>query len=266
MELTIDELLRGKGTQIKGKEYLPTAAYVEPFLERLSPYTNDFRVQVKLPDQITLTENGGVNMEDITFNRVWVQAIMPDELNYENHRDSVSLLYALDTRKPVVKIFKSGVNMACLNMCIFNPSYINLQSLEPEAPINFKCVKPLMEEVSDTAMWMHKLEETEVPYNYELINENLGMWIRNSIKNTYDSGYGKVKLATSTPIDAYKLLYEKKDSPYYVEEGASTNMFNVYNAFTELVTNDGTKEDKRGGDLCCKAEKTLMIKDILQLV
>lgn len=266
MEITIDELLKGKGTIIKNKEYLSTEAYVTPFLERMSQFTNDFRVQVKLPDQVTLTKDQDMKLEDQTYNRVWVQAILPEDLNYPNHKESISLLYALDTRKPVVKIFRSGINMACLNLCVFNPSFINIQALEPEANINFKCIKPLMEETSDVVSWLRRLEETEVPYNEELINENLGLWVRNTIDKSYDNGYGKVKLATSTAIDAYKLLYKKDDSPYYVKEGDPTNMFNVYNAFTELISNDGTKENRQGGDIVNKAEKTLMLKEILQLV
>ena len=55
MDITIDELLKGKPTVIKGKNYFGTAAYVEPFLERLHNLTDDFRVHVQLPDQITKT-------------------------------------------------------------------------------------------------------------------------------------------------------------------------------------------------------------------
>ena len=244
MEITLDELLRGKGTIIKNKEYLSTEAYVTPFLERISTFTNDFRVQVKLPDQVTLTKDNDIKLEDQTYNRVWIQGILPDELSYPNHKESISLLYALDTRKTVVKIFRSGVNMACLNLCVFDPSFLNIQALEPESAINFKCIKPLMEETSDIAVWLRKLEDTEVPYNEELINENLGQWIRNTIDNSY----------------------KKEDSPYYVKPGEITNMFNVYNAFTELISNDGTKENKQGGDIVNKAEKTLMLRDILQIV
>ena len=40
MEITIDELLAGKGTRIKNNEYFPTAGYVEPFLERMYKFTN----------------------------------------------------------------------------------------------------------------------------------------------------------------------------------------------------------------------------------
>lgn len=266
MEVTLDELLRGKATIIKNKEYFSTEQYITPFLERMSKFTNDFKIQVKLPDQYTLTKEGNINTEDVTFNRVWIQAVLPEEMNFPNHKESVSLLYALDTRKPVVKIFRSGVNMACLNLCVFSPTMLDVQGLEPEVPINFKPVNRIMEETSDICAWLRRLEETIIPYNYEDINENLGMWVRNTINRTYDNGFGKVKIATSTAVDAYKLLYEKEDSPYFVKEGEQTNLFNVYNAFTELISNDGPVKDRQSGDIVNKCEKILMLKDIIQLI
>ena len=45
MELTIDQLLRGKATRIKEKEYFTTEQYVVPFLERMSKFTNEFIIQ-----------------------------------------------------------------------------------------------------------------------------------------------------------------------------------------------------------------------------
>ena len=72
----------------------------------------------------------------------------------------------------------------------------------------------------------------------------------------FTSQFGKVKVATSTAIDAFKLLYQDKESPYYVNPGYSTDMFNVYNAFTQVLTND-TK------DIVNKCEKTLLVSDII---
>ena len=51
MEIDLNTLLQGKATIIKKKEYLPTEAYVTPFLERMSKYTNNFtnrQIRVKL--------------------------------------------------------------------------------------------------------------------------------------------------------------------------------------------------------------------------
>ena len=264
MEINLETLLRGKATIIKGKEYFNTEAYVTPFLERMSKFTNDFRVQAKLPDQISLTRKEDLNLEDTVFNRVWIQAVLPDEYAFDNHKEVIGMVYGLDTRKPVAKIYRGALNMACLNLCVFNPSFLNVQEIEPERAINFKSLQSLMEQTSDIKMWLDQLNNTEVPYNEELINENLGLWVRNTLSNSYDTGYGKVKLATSTAIDAYKLLYEKKDSPYFVKEGEATSMFNVYNAFTELITNDGTK-DGGAKDILNKCEKTLLLKNILTL-
>lgn len=257
MELSIEELLKGKATIIKGKEYLNTEAYVVPFLERMSKFTNDFRIQAKLPDQISITKKEDLNLEDTVFNRVWIQAVMPEEYSFDNHQEVIGMVYGLDTRKPVVKIYRGALNMACLNLCVFNPSFLSVQELEPEKAISFKCIQPLMEQTSDIKVRLDKLSETEVPYDERLINENLGSWIRNTLSASFDNGYGKVKLASTTAVDAYKLLYEKKESPYYVKPGETTSMFNVYNAFTELISNADTK------DIINKAEKTLLLTDIL---
>ena len=257
MEVTLNQLLEGKATRIKNKDYAPTRSYVEPFLERMSKITNDFRVQVKLPDQVTCTSGEGERHDDITYNRVLIQAVLPNK--FDNHQEVIGMVYGLDTRKPVVKIYRGALNMACLNLCVFNPSFLNAQELEPEKPINFKCIQPLMEQTSDIKAWLDRLSETEVPYEEEVINENLGSWVRGALISSYDTGYGKVKLATSTAIDAYKLLYEKKDSPYFVNPGQPTTMFNVYNAFTELISNADAR------DIMNKAEKTLLLKEILGL-
>ena len=86
MEISLTDLLKGKATIIKGKEYYSTERYVTPFLERLQKFTSDFTVQVKLPDQYTLTKDGEIDLEDITYNRVWVQAMLPEELSFPNHK------------------------------------------------------------------------------------------------------------------------------------------------------------------------------------
>ena len=89
MELTLEQVLGGKSTKIKNKEYFPTAAYVEPFIERLSKYTNNFVCKAVLPNQITMTKDGDINLEDQTWNRVWIQAILPDNYPIPNHNTGI---------------------------------------------------------------------------------------------------------------------------------------------------------------------------------
>ena len=82
------------------------------------------------------------------------------------------------------------------------------------------------------------------------------MWVRNTLDMSYDNSISKAKLATSMAVDAYKLLFKDAKSPYFVNPGSDTDLFNVYNAFTELISN----KDK---DIMNECEKTLLVKDII---
>lgn len=66
MEITLTRLLEGKPTIIKGKEYLATKEYVNPFIEEMSKYTDKFIVHVQEPDQLLINNENN----DTTFNRV----------------------------------------------------------------------------------------------------------------------------------------------------------------------------------------------------
>lgn len=256
MEISLENALKGKATQIKGKDYFSTEQYITPFLERVSKFTDNFIINAIPANQISLTPNGDINMEDQVYNRMWIQAVMPDECGYDNHDRVIGMVYGLDTRKPISKLYVGGLNRACCNLCVFDPSFLNVQELAPESPINFKPLNSLIEHTSTVKATLERLAETEVPYNESMINENLGKWIRNTMSKQFTSQFGKVKVASSLAIDAFKLLYEDKDSSYYVNPGYSTDMFNIYNAFTQCVTSDSK-------DIINKCEKTLLIADIL---
>ena len=254
MEITIDELLKGKATRIKNKEYFPTRAYVEPFLDRVSKtLTDKFIVKVETPDQITTNEG----TEDITYNRVWIQGILPDEFNIENHQEVIGMVMGLDVRKPIAKFYRGGVNMACCNLCVFNPSFLECQEIYPEAALNYKSVDTLINRASELRQWLNTLHTTTFERSEQNINESLGMWVRRCLDISFNNGFGKVKLAVSSAIDAYKLLFVDSESDYYVHPGDNTDLFNIYNAFTDIISNDKDK------DIMNKAEKCLLLKDII---
>lgn len=257
MELTIEQALKGKATRIKDKDYLETRAYIEPFMDRMSKYTNDFRIKAVLPSQITYTKDKEIDMEDITFNRMWIQAVLPSELQIANHQEVVGMVYGLDVRKPIVKIYRGALNMACTNLCVFSPEEINIAELDTNSPINFKPITSIMEHTNEIYPFLNKLQNTELPQSSDSIEREFGRWMNNAIVKSYDNGYGKVKLATSLVIDAYKNLFLNKDSEYFVNN-SNNNMFTVYNAFTDQITN----KDK---DIMNKADKTLLLKQILDI-
>ena len=152
-EITLPELLAGRATRIKNREYFPTAAYVEPFLERVQKLTSEFRVQVQLPTQITYTAEGGINTEDISYNRVLIEAILPDEYKFNDdpHKAVLGMVYGIDVRKPVVKFFKGQERMSCTNLCVFSPQLLACQDLESETAIDYNPLKRIIEQTDDTA-------------------------------------------------------------------------------------------------------------------
>ena len=255
MELTVEQLLQGKATKIKEKEFFTTKAYVEPFFDRMSKYTEEFIINVKPADQISLTPSGEVNFDDIVYNRVWVQAVLPDEYAYENHKRVMSMLYALDTRKPVVKMYTGALNMACLNLCVFNPDALNVAELEPITAINYSPINLLMGMNDTIKSTLEKLDK--MIFNRNEIYEDLGLWIDRCITSKFNSGFGTVKIAESAPVNVYKDLFYNEDSNYYTQ-GEEVDGFTVYNAFTDLIT-----QDKK--DLVNKFEKTLLIKEIMDI-
>lgn len=255
MELTLEHLLQGKATKIKEKEFFTTKAYVEPFFDRMSKYTEEFIINVKPADQISLTPNGEVNFDDIVYNRVWIQAVLPDEYAYENHKKVISMLYALDTRKPVVKIYTGALNMACLNLCVFSPDALNVAELEPTTAINYSPINLLMGMNDTIKSTLEKLDK--MTFNRNEIYEDLGLWIDRCITSKFNSGFGTVKIAESAPVNVYKDLFYNEDSNYYTQ-GEEVDGFTVYNAFTDLIT-----QDKK--DLVNKFEKTLLIKEIMDI-
>ena len=253
MEVNFEQLLAGKATRIKEKEYFTTEAYVTPFIERMQNMTDNFIINVKPADQISLTKEGEINFDDVIYNRVWIQAVMPDEYAWDNHKRVISMIYALDTRKPVVKFYTGALNMACLNLCVFNPEMLSVAELEPESAINYNFLRNMLSVTDDIRCKLETLSSME--FKRDTIYDNLGRWVDNCITSKFNNGFGNVKLAESTPIEVYKDLFYNEKSKYYTTDD-KVDGFTVYNAFTELIT-----EDKK--DLTNKFEKTLLISDIM---
>ena len=253
MDISIEEVLRGKPCLIKNKEFLPTKHYVEPFLNKMSSITNDFIVKVKLPDQMTLTPTS----TDITYNRVWIQAVLPEKYTIDNHDEVIGMVYGIDVKTPVVKLYRGHLNRACTNLTVFEPQWLNTQELIPGDPINFNPLKELLEKENTFKIMLDKLKTQLI--SREERKQLLGNWVDFCIREYINLGSGKVKLAVSTPIDAYKQLFIDTDSIYYIPEGIDPDLYQVYNSFTQVLTDDSK-------DLLNKMEKTLLVGKLLNVI
>lgn len=256
VELSLEELYKGKATMIKDNKYRTTQQYIEPFIDRVSKFTDEFIIKALPASQISLTPNGEIPEGDVVYNRVWVQGVLPEEYAYDNHKQSINMLYALDTRKPLVKIFKNTVNMACLNMCVFNPEHLEVQELAPESAINYRFVDRVGEMADSTRMYLEQLSKMEI--SREDMFDQLGRMVDRCIGAKFQSNFGTVKVPESLPIDAYKSVFYDTASPYFTNEGGTTG-FNLYNAFTNIISND------KGKDIVNKFEKIYMVAQIMGL-
>jgi hypothetical protein len=252
VDITLDELYKGKSTLIKNKEFFPTKTYIEPFIEKMSAFTNDFRIQVKLPDQMTTFKDS----TDITYNRVLLQAVLPEKFCIDGHDEVIGFLYGIDVKKPIVKIYRGYLNQACTNLTVFNPQWLNIQELVAGDPIDFSPIKSLMEYTNDFEVKIRELRSTYI--NRDERTQYLGEWVDYALRESQDYGFGKVKIAVSTPIDAYKQLYIDSDSEYYIPLGIDPSLFDIYNSFTQIVNNDKK-------DLMNKFEKTIIINRLLKI-
>lgn len=254
MELTIDQLLQGKATRIKDREYFTTEQYVMPFLERMAKFTDEFIIQAKPADQISLTPNGDVNFEDIIYNRVNIEAVLPNEYCFEGHKQVVGFVYALDTRKPVVKEYMGGLRTACLNLCTFNPAALSVQELEPEKAINYGFLNHCLEMADDMGDKLRALSDMEI--NRDQMFKEIGMQVDRCINYKFHNDFGTVKLPESLPIEVYKNLFYNEKSDYFTKEN-SVSGFDVYQAYTDIICNGKSK------DLVNRFEKTLLVSRIL---
>lgn len=250
-EITLNDLLLGKSTIIKNKEFYPTKYYIEPFLNKMSAFTDNFIVDARIPDQITIDKKRD---KDLTFNRVFIQAVLPEKYRIDFHDEVIGFVYGIDVKKPVCKIYRGHLNSACTNLTVFNPAWINVQEIIPGDPLNMNPIKDLMESQSNFAIKLKELKDTYVSRDSR--KKMLGEWVDFSLRHYEDYGFGKVKLAVSTPIDAYKELFINSDSDYFIPDGIDPSLYDIYNSFTQIITDDSK-------DLMSKFEKTMIINKIL---
>ena len=195
MEVTLEQLMAGKGTLIKNKEYWPTEAYVSPFIKRLEAVVERFEIKVETPSQITLTKDGTINTQDITYNRVWIQGVLPQEYRVDNHDDVIGMVYGLDVRKPIVKFYRGGLNRACTNLCVFSPDSLSARELNPEEAIDYRPLDTMIKQANTIKDFLESLHRTQFSREASNLNEHLGMWMRRSWAMEYDNGVTKASIA-----------------------------------------------------------------------
>lgn len=142
MEITLDLLMKGLAFTCKGNTFLPTAEYVTPFVDEMKKLKARFIVKVE-----TVQNTPYFNDERMwMFEKVWIQAIVGLEIHH--------MIYALDTRFPTYKFFKSiGHNV--------DEDSLIVGKIQPMEKIPNDFTK-LLKIKSDISKFMKDLSETKI--------------------------------------------------------------------------------------------------------
>ena len=253
MEITLNALLEGKPTIIREKEYFATKDYIQPFIDEMSKFTKEFVVNVQLPDQVTISNDS----KDVTYNRVWIQAIMPDKCTIDGYAETYGLIYALDARIPVYKVYRAYVNKETHNLCVFDPNWIQVYELKPETKLTYS-IRELMEKPFDIEKRLKIMKNTFISADIEDVHKLLGKLINRSLLYEYRNVGGKVKISPSDVIKAFEDVYHNNNSHYYVQPTVEGSLHNYYGAFWSQITNSK--------DIINRFEKTILVGMLFDLV
>lgn len=257
---SLKTILEGSATSIKNREYLSTKAYIEPFVDRLKPYTTKFICLVKPADQLSYDDKG----VDIIYNRVLIMAVFPDKDDISVNRNeklisyhrAVCMAYALDVKTPICK-FYTGVVDRDLVFYAFGADCINIQKIEPDTPLDYTPIQNIITNgLGDNCQVILSQNET-LSLDKDKMTEKLGDWIDFTIKKEYVNDSGRIKLSTTIPIEAYKSLMINRDSDYFVD-GDKIPMPEILKSFLIQVSSD----DK---DIINRYEKTQLVNQLLKL-
>ena len=255
----LEVIYKGHATIIKNKEYLSPKAYIEPFVERLSKYTNNFICRVKPADQLTVDDE-----VELIYNKVLIMAIFNDEYNIKStrhgkpyeYRRIVAMTYGLDCRVPYCK-FYTGVVDENMNFYAFGSDCISMQKITPEDVLDYSPIEQIIEKgLSDNCQKMIDQFDS-ITFSKEGIYELLGNWVDFTLRKEYINDSGKVKLASNMAVTAYRELCINKDGDFYTDE-PSISMHDLYNSWANQLV----KDDK---DITNRYEKTKLINQMLKL-
>ena len=239
MEITIDYLMSGLSTVIKGKQYLSTMRYVNSFVTSMRSLNATFRSFVQSPRQSAVMNGMTLSL----FNRVWVQACLPDQGS--GYRETINLVYALDNATPAYKFFK-GWQDGEDHLVVPGIDYIVVGNIEPESdiPDDFKNILDMDFDVESWLMKMDAPIKNRTAFFGKVIDNVLSYSVE------WTNGM-KTKISADNITTAYSRLFKKDGS---IEKYVT--FLDFFNGVAD------TFHSCR--DFFCLAEKSFMASAIIQ--
>lgn len=247
MEITKELLFKGKPTVIKDKEFLSTKEYVEDFFNTMAKFTQKFIINVSTPSQITITNK----QEDITFNKVWIQAIIPSS---EPFQEVINLTYALDIKKPTYKVFRTYINEGC--HFVFNKNWMQINEIKENEKFQYD-IEALMKMTNDIDVKIRKMKNTF--FDQKKQHSLFGILMERALLFEEENVSGKVKLSPNIILKAYENVYLDTTSKFYIKN-QEVSAYNMYIAIAEQIK-DGAKKD-----MVTVFEKSVLAATLFKLV
>lgn len=245
-QLTIEDVLKSKVyvNEKGGVNFHSPRQYIEPFLEKFKSI-NGIQYDVKVSGSVVNKEED--DTVNVAYSRVGVKVTFPDEYRpNKDHSSVVGMVYALDTVKPVMKVYSGEDADACLNLCIFGAQYFHsVEILAGTANVYERAelyIEGIQKQLAEFQKVYEKLNDRQ--YKGKEIDEIMGHILRASYVNKF--------IGTNPVLAALKDL-ENPKSVYAIKED-STSAWNIYSAMTQYIT------DKV--DIAEKPTKTVMVSNL----
>ena len=244
--ITLDKVL-DSNTYVKensGLSYKAPREYIEPFIEKIDGLVKEYKVSVG-------ARAANIDDEDktqVAYGRVLVEAKLKESYDIENHSSTIGLVYALDTQKPVFKVYSGRQAWACTNLCIFNAEHVYKSEL----------LQGIQEIYTNARKYGETVEGQIAKFNERYTsmcnNEMTSDQIERAIGKLLVEFQSNKEIGTTALLSATKELYNAK-SVYAINDG-KTSEWNMYSAITQYIT------DKV--DIVEKASKTLLISEVFK--
>jgi hypothetical protein len=252
MEITIEQLYKGKSTKINDKDFLATKSYTEGFINKMKLMTSNFRIEVIPPKQMTITSNE----TDITYNKVLIQAILPKQVG--DYNEVIALTYSLDTRTPLYKIYRAYYNNTTGTTMCFNSDWLVVRELKPLQGVNIAAIDTLMSLPDDTELRVKNMKSKVLSTKDSERTKRIGEYIEKCFFATWKNSVGgKISISPLNLVKVYQSVYIDQNSDFYVGDKDSTIM-NMFEAMTQFIASDKK-------DIGNKVEKTFLINQLMGL-
>lgn len=239
-QITIEELSNSKIYKAgSGIQFPSPIEIIEPIFNSLSKLNGNCKYEVKIGERVeNANEDGSINT---AFSRWGVEFTLPPIYDpiladlADSSTSKLGLLVALDTQKPIVKVYSGKRVSSCTNMTVFNADNIHTEDLlGGELERIYKKAQSYLEGIEkDNEEYVRTITMLKTMfYKNEALHERIGYLLEKGIKN---------RVGDSSLFGGIKNLYDKGNR-YYVPEDKEVNNWHIFNAITYDITNSSSNK------------------------